>query len=276
MTNVDQLSGSAVDASEQAVGGGNTYNEQSTSIAPTSALEANNSIVKTTKRRRSPRQRKKPSAEASAGHVSSQSPRKSAYDNGSSNATATPTPTHRRQSRHQRNPRNTSDPDTDSSCDFASSAGQRQEQQQRRYYKALPNTTVTSVEEYTEDLVYEDNEDEFNGNGAIHGRRDGDYSDDDYDDDDDDEQGEYDESDSGEDEADNEAFYDEGNGAELEADDDCFEETSKEKSKHRFKSGTGSKRKTKARQFTTQRTPSNESYEAAGGRIISKSQMRGK
>lgn len=259
------------------MGGGNTYNEQSTSIAPTSALEANNTIVKTTKRRRSPRQRKKPNAEASAGHVSSQLPRKSAYDNGSSNATATPT--HRRQSRHQRNPRNTSDPDTDSSCDFASSAGQRQEQQQRRYYKALPNTTVTSVEEYTEDLVYEDNEDEFNGNGTIHGRRDGDYSDDDYEDDeddDDDEQGEYDESDSGEDEADNEAFDDEGNGAELEADDDCFEQTSKEKSKHRFKSGTGSKRKTKARQFTTQRTPSNESYEAAGGRIISKSQMRGK
>ncbi|XP_075157282.1 uncharacterized protein LOC142230524 [Haematobia irritans] len=256
LTNVDQLpSGTGDEQQPSADSQPNAHNEQSTSItAPPSTLDAATKV--TTKRRRSPRQRKK---DPNAGDVA-ETPRKPEQRSSCSTST-----TYRRQSRHQRYPKNTSDPDTDSSCDFASSAtSQRQDHQQRRHYRTIPNATVTSVEEFTEDIVYEDNdENDFNGNGE---QDESDY--------DDEEIGDYDDSDYGEYDDNDDDVDDEGNGAEDEEYDDRFNEKAMKKSKNRNKSSTGNKRKAKTRQFTSQRTVSNESYEAASGRIISKSQMR--
>ncbi|XP_058978497.1 alpha-actinin A [Musca domestica] len=236
----------------------NSQNAQSTSMAvmatpQTLPLETSDTMTTPTKgrRRRSPRHRKKTPTNFDSTN------NKSELDSGSSI---------RQSSRYQRTPRTASDPDTDSSCDFNSSQRRRGgaadgtgEHRQRRPYRDIPNTIVTSVEEYAEDMVSEDKYNYNNGNESQNSEE--------YDDDDEE---------SVTTESDNDVDVDnEGNDIEVEEIADDFEVTSStEQNKRKPKTKTVSKHKTKTRQFSKQRTPSNESYEAAGGRIISKSQMR--
>lgn len=255
-TNVDQMPGSTDDQptndTSTIPSAGTMQNEQSTSIAANVSLEPT-SIVH--KRRRSPRQRKK--VTDSLDH--SKSPRKC-------DSSSTTQRISRRQ-KNQRIQRHTSDPDTDSSCDLVLSVEQRRD---RRHVKGTSITSIPYVEEFNEDS--NDNEDgnTYNGNRARNG--------DDIDDDDEEE--EYDE-----DDYDDDDEEDDDDDEEVGEIDEYFDETLAPRSKLSVSTvaDTGdlrgdkrsSKRKSKMRQFSTQRRPSNETYEAKSGRIISKSQMRG-
>lgn len=190
-------------------------------------------------RRRSPKSRKKPKAYGSSDDEQSMV----------TEGTKTSNIQRNREQRNQRKQRITSDPDTDSSCDFTNATGSTTIQP-----NALVNTRIAYLKEFAEDVVYEDNDNNDE---------------------------EYDEEDSDEEDDD---VYDDDDGEKLE-DNDYFQNSSLRErkcgntsSKLRLstKHEKRCKRKTKTRQFSTQRTYSNESNDGGSNRIISKGQMRGK
>ena len=153
-----------------------------------------------------------------------------------------------RERRNQRKQTITSDPDTDSSCDFNNTMGPT-----ARPSNALANTRVTYMRDFNEETVYEDN----------------DNKDEEYDD-------EYSEEEDDDDEEDDE---------EENVEDDDYVENSLLRERKRgnttnkllfsSKREKRSKRKTKTSKFSTHRTYSNDSNNGGSNRIISKGQMRG-
>ncbi|TMW51012.1 hypothetical protein DOY81_003882, partial [Sarcophaga bullata] len=147
--------------------------------------------------------------------------------------------------RNQRKQTITSDPDTDSSCDFNNTTGSTAIPS-----NVLANTRVTYVSDFNEDIVYEDND-----------NKDGEYDGEDSEEEDDD---------------------DEDGDEEEEVEDDDYVENSLLRERRRgnttskllFSSKREKRSKRKTSQFSTHRTYSNDSNDGGSNRIISKGQMR--
>ncbi|XP_046801813.1 protein IFH1 [Lucilia cuprina] len=273
-SNVDQITGSNDDAQtdiSHAISAAD--NEQSTSIAALPSVDRILTKTQTTARRRSPRQRKKPHL-----HDSGEDERtiadittKSNKRHKDSNSKTEINSQRSRRPRNQRKQRYTSDPDTDSSCDFTTTiAGQ----QRQNYSNVVTNTRVACIRDFAEEIVYEDNGNEEKDYSSDRDTKRGDGEDEDE---------EYDEEDYDDEEEDDD---DNENEDDMEEEDENYfgETPLKERKRSNTSSTEGGslrftrekrvKRKSKIRQFSTQRTYSNDSNEGGSGRIISKGQMR--
>ncbi|KAM7347425.1 uncharacterized protein ACRADG_006983 [Cochliomyia hominivorax] len=238
-SNVDQITGSNDDETQTDIPNfmEMVTNEQNTSIAPSNSTDGISTKTHLSVKRRSPRQRKK-----SGGDIETEI---------TGHRTGTETNTQRNLTqRNQRKQKQYSDPDTDSSCDFTTSTGTQ------NYTNILSNKRVTYVKDFNEEIG--ENEDE-------------EYDEEDYEDDEEEEDDENEE-DLGDEEEDEEYFGESplmerkrSNTSSIEIGSTLHYKSKREKRV---------KRKSKIRQFSTQRTYSNDSNETGNNRIISKAQMR--
>lgn len=151
--------------------------------------------------------------------------------------------------RNQRKQTITSDPDTDSSCDFNNTKGSTEIPS-----NALANTRIRYMTDFNEDTVYEDN----------------DNKDEEYD-------GENSEEEDDDDEEDDEEEDVEDDDVDVE--NSLLRERKRGNTTNKLlfssKREKRSKRKTKTNKFSTHRTYSSDSNNGGSNRIISKGQMRG-
>ncbi|XP_065363941.1 reticulocalbin-2 [Calliphora vicina] len=268
-TNVDQITGSNDETQTDISHAIETAaTEQSTSIAPSPSVEGILAKTHPPLRRRSPRQRKKTILHDGSGDEEltiADALTKSNKRHKDSNTRPEINSQRNRRQRNQRNQRHTSDPDTDSSCDFTTTTSAAQRQQ---FPNVLPNIRNSYVRDFDGEIVYEHNDNEEDYCSDHETKRDDDedveYDEEDYDDEDEDEEEELEE-------GDNDYF-----GESPLTERKRSNTSSTEGGSLRFSSTRDKrvKRKSKIRQFSTQRTYSNDSNEGGSGRIISKGQMR--
>lgn len=241
--------------------------EQDTSIAPSQSVDGITTKSHLPAKRRSPRQRKKLITHGKGGEEMEEvtltdttkrhrvSNTKSQNDN-----------QRNRRQKNQRKQRHTSDPDTDSSCDFTTNTTNGS----RDYTKSR----VTYVKDFTAgEIVYEDNDREIDyySDYETKENEDGEYEE--YDEEYYDDEEEDDDYENEEEQEEEDYFGDSALGERKRSNTSSTEGGSLT---HRSKRDKRIKRKSKIRQFSTQRTYSNESNEGGSGRIISKGQMRGR